>query len=222
MFGKYPHDRVVFFSDAVFAIAITLLVIEIKVPSHETIHELGLRGALAMLTPLFIGYGVSFIVTALFWRAHLQLCTLVTSFNSKLIWTNIVLLLFVGMMPFSTALYSENFGNNAAFTSNCLNLAAIGITNFFLTRVIISSQHLRSTLSKKEIRWLQGRALAVPVIFLLCIAITVVSPMIARVAFILIFIVQKIGDNMLVRSEKAADVPAVEEGKQTDLPVTLK
>ncbi|MBT1700277.1 DUF1211 domain-containing protein [Fulvivirgaceae bacterium PWU4] len=213
MFGKYPHDRIVFFSDAVFAIAITLLVIEIKVPTHEAIHEHGVFGALGNLLPLFIGYGVSFIVTALFWRAHLQLCTLVTSFNSKLIWINIILLLFVGLMPFSTALYSENFGDNGAFTFYCLNLVAIGITNVFLTRAIISTQQLRSTLSGKQIHWLQGRALAVPAIFLLCIAITMVSPLTGRFAFVLIFIVQKIGDTMIAKSAKAAtEVSVVEEG----------
>src|SRR5215213_2388076 len=113
--SKYPHDRVVFFSDAVFAIAITLLVIEIKVPTHDQVHGLGVAGSLYNLIPLFIGYLVSFVVTALFWKSHLQLCRDIKSFDTKLIWLNIFLLLFVGLMPFSTALYSENFGNNIAF-----------------------------------------------------------------------------------------------------------
>lgn len=112
---KFPTDRVVYFSDAVFAIAITLLVIEIKIPTHDQIHEFGMAGVLRKLIPLFVGFLISFLVTGLFWRAHLLLYHHVKEVDNKLLWINIWLLLTVALLPFSTGFYSENFGSNVPF-----------------------------------------------------------------------------------------------------------
>lgn len=193
---KYPHDRIVFFSDAVFAIAITLLVIEIKVPGHDVIHNIGMATALQRLIPLFIGFFVSFLVTGLFWKSHLQLCTLIIKFDSKLIWINTLLLLFVALMPFSTALYSENFGSNVAFAFYCLNVAMIGLFHFWMTFTVISRAEFTGDVNTN---WMKVRALVVPIVFLVCIGLAFINPMLSRVAFVLIFVIQAIGDRISKR-----------------------
>jgi uncharacterized membrane protein len=192
--SRFPHDRVVFFSDAVFAIAITLLVIEIKIPTHEQVNEHGLGDSLRRLTPLFVGYFMSFLVTALFWKAHLQLCQHIKTFNERLVWINIWLLLFVALMPFSTALYFENLNDNIAFFFYCVNLACIGMMSYWMHAYTIKRENLNAVLSRASVRWLRIRVLIAPIVFLLCIPMAIFMPIaISRWAFILIFIFQFIG-----------------------------
>jgi uncharacterized membrane protein len=192
--SRFPHDRVVFFSDAVFAIAITLLVIEIKIPTHEQTHEHGLGESLRRLLPLFLGYFMSFLVTALFWKSHLQLCQYIKTFNERLIWINIWLLLFVALMPFSTALYFENLTDKVAYYFYWSNLTAIGIMSYWMHTYAIKKEKLETLLGKTSVRWLKMKAVVAPLVFLLCIALTVFLPLgISRWAFILIFIFQFIG-----------------------------
>jgi uncharacterized membrane protein len=190
---EFPHDRVVYFSDAVFAIAITLLVIEIKVPSHEVIHDLGMEGSLRKLIPLFIGYVVSFLVSALFWKSHLELYKYVDRVDTKMIWMNIFLLLFVALMPFSTALFSENFSSNTAFAFYCTNLAAIGIVNWLMYNY---SSKLGFFNNLANARWFKIRPLIVPFVFLICIPLAFLSPLMSRFGFLLIFIFQAIGQRI--------------------------
>jgi uncharacterized membrane protein len=202
--SRFPHDRIVFFSDAVFAIAITLLVIEIKVPTHEQIQEYGLGTALRKMIPLFIGYFMSFLVTALFWKAHLQLCQYIKTFNEKLLWINIWLLLFVALMPFSTALYFENLTNNIAFYFYCMNLASIGLMSYWMHVHTIKKENLAVLLNKTFVRWLKIRVLITPIIFLLCIPLAMFLPLaVSRWAFILIFIFQFIGRRKFERKAVA-------------------
>jgi uncharacterized membrane protein len=58
----FPHDRVVFFSDAVFAIAITLLAIELRLPTQEMVEHVGAEAASREVVSLFIAYIVSFLL----------------------------------------------------------------------------------------------------------------------------------------------------------------
>lgn len=190
---KYPHDRIVFFSDAVFAIAITLLVIEIKIPTHEQIHELGMNGVIDRLFPLLIGFFISFMVTALFWRWHLVIMNLVKTIDNTLVWLNVWLLLFVALLPFSSGFYSENFGDNAPFFIYCVDLALIGFFSFLITAYVAKKEKLAETVGKYQVRWMKQRALLVPIIFLLCIPLAFISPLFSRLGFLLIFVMQVIG-----------------------------
>jgi uncharacterized membrane protein len=194
--SKFPTDRIVFFSDAVFAIAITLLIIEIKVPPPEVMAKLGAWGALANLMPLFIGFFVSFMVTALFWRAHLILCHSIKEFDNKLLWLNILLLLFVAFMPFTTAFYSEYFNSNGAFTFYCLNITAIGLISFLMTAAVIKKENLKELLGKEETAWMKVRSLITPFVFFLCIVFATFSPLLGRVSPLLIFVFRIVGEQI--------------------------
>lgn len=190
---KYPHDRVVFFSDAVFAIAITLLVIEIKIPTHEQIHELGMGGVLSKLIPLFIAFLISFLVTALFWRWHLIVMHYVKNIDNRLLWLNVWLLLFVALLPFSSGFYSENFSSNWPFFLYCIDLALVGLFTYAITAYVIRKENLTETLGKKQAQWMRLRALITPIVFLSCIPLAILSPMFGRLGFLLIFVFQMIG-----------------------------
>jgi uncharacterized membrane protein len=104
-------ERMLFFSDAVFAIAITLLIIEVHVPElprGSTSGDYGL--ALAHLIPSFAGYVLSFLVIARFWITHHSAFAHSPPFDSSLLWPNIQLLMTVAFMPFSTAFLTKNLG----------------------------------------------------------------------------------------------------------------
>lgn len=164
--ARYPHDRVVFFSDAVFAIAITLLAVEIKVPGHAQVEAAGgIVAALHRMLPLFIGFAVSFLVTALFWKSHLQLCRHIRQFDDRLIWLNVLQLLLIGLLPFSTALYSDYFGSHEAFAVSCAHLAAIGLAAYLLHAYAVRKEGLVQRLGALQAQAMKLRVAVLPVVF---------------------------------------------------------
>jgi uncharacterized membrane protein len=102
---RFQLDRLAFFSDAVFAIAITLLVIEIHVPEVEDSAALG--QALLGLIPKYIGFAISFFVVGRFWLGHHRVFGLLSRCDDRLIGRNLLLLMAIAFGPFPTALISE-------------------------------------------------------------------------------------------------------------------
>jgi uncharacterized membrane protein len=99
--------RIESFSDGVFAIAITLLVIEIKVPGHEQVDKVGLWCALINLWPSYLAFITSFATILVIWIQHHWIFVLVTRYDHALFYLNGLLLLFVTFIPFPTALLAE-------------------------------------------------------------------------------------------------------------------
>ncbi|HEX2683791.1 MAG TPA: TMEM175 family protein, partial [Ferruginibacter sp.] len=106
---EFQLERMILFSDAVFAIAITLLVIELKVPEIERaeLTEGKLLDALGHLIPKFFGFVVSFMFIGIYWTVHHRLFGYVINYTPKLLRINLFFLFAVALMPFSTAFYSE-------------------------------------------------------------------------------------------------------------------
>ncbi|HKR78170.1 MAG TPA: TMEM175 family protein [Nitrospira sp.] len=99
---KFETLRIEAFSDAVFAIAITLLVLEIKVPPDDESSG-GLSGALLHLWPSYLAFLTSFCTIGMMWINHHRLFTLIQTADETLIAINMVLLLFITWVPFPTA-----------------------------------------------------------------------------------------------------------------------
>lgn len=196
--SHFTVERINNFTDAIFAIAITLLILDIKVPATELIEQQGAVNALfSSQFAQIVGMMVSFFVSALFWKAHLSLARNISSYDSRLLWMNTWLLLFVVVMPFSTAFYSRNFGHNSAFFFYCINVALIGLMNFLMLRHTIAKENLQERFSAVAIKWMKWRALIVPFVFLLSVLISLMSPLAGRLTFILIFVFQAIGDSVV-------------------------
>ena len=98
--------RIEAFSDGVFAIAITLLILEIQVPP-QTPHG-GLRSALAALWPSYLAFLASFMTIGIMWLNHNRLFTLINKKDDGLIAFNLLLLLGITWLPFPTALLAEH------------------------------------------------------------------------------------------------------------------
>jgi uncharacterized membrane protein len=108
--GRGP-ERLEAFSDGVFAIAITLLVLEIRVPGPEELASPPkLVAALSALWPSYVGYVVSFLTVGIMWANHHNLFRHVARVDHWLLLANILLLLGVGFVPFPTALLAATLG----------------------------------------------------------------------------------------------------------------
>jgi uncharacterized membrane protein len=90
-------ERIVFFSDAVIAIAITLLAIEIRLPD-EAIAPSELTAALLSLIPRYLSFFISFFVIGLFWMSHHRMFEYLHTYDRGLIWINLILLLPIAIL----------------------------------------------------------------------------------------------------------------------------
>jgi uncharacterized membrane protein len=122
------------FADAVFAIAITLLVIEIRLPPHDEVLRVGGVGpALLQLWPSYVGYAISFIVIGIMWANHHNLMKLVDRVDHGFISLTLLLLLCVAFLPFPTAVMAEHLADPdtheravaVAFYCGCFTVTAI-------------------------------------------------------------------------------------------------
>lgn len=115
-------DRVVFFSDAVFAIAMTVLVIDIRIPEGVSTAE----GVLDVL-PQILAYVISFYVIAANWVAHHRKFTAIEAVDATLIWLNLVLLMLIAFVPFPTSLLSN--GKETSVVAVVLYAAVVAATS---------------------------------------------------------------------------------------------
>ncbi len=138
-------ERIILFSDAVFAIAITLLAIEIKIPElHERNEQYALQ-ALAMLIPRFIGFFISFMLIGIYWITHHKLFGYVIDYNKTLLWRNLFFLLFIVLLPFSTGFYSEYYLLRTPLLVYSINIFLLGFT---LIRIVSLISDPKNQLSK--------------------------------------------------------------------------
>jgi uncharacterized membrane protein len=118
-------QRLEAFSDGVFAIAITLLILEIKIPKHEDIERFGgLASYLTHLWPSYLAYVFSFVMIGIYWSNHHWLLRFVYRTNHTFNLLHIFFLMAVCFLPFPTAIFGEFFTNPAlqipAITTWCV------------------------------------------------------------------------------------------------------
>ena len=186
---KLQVERLMFFSDAVIAIAMTLLIIEIKAPHINNHNNAEVSKSLGELVPKFVSFFISFFVIAIYWKAHHHLFGFVTAYTDKLTWLNILFLLTIVTMPFSSAFYSENFGLNLPYAIYCFNILLTGLLNCWMVRYISDKKSNLSSVSGDS-HWRKYhtlRSLVAPMVFGLSMMISFYSMGLSRLCFIIIF-----------------------------------
>jgi uncharacterized membrane protein len=115
--GGIGLERLIFFSDAVFAIAITLLVLDIKIPEiPDSRAAAELPGQVAAVGPNILAYFISFMIISTFWVVHHGTFAYIRRYDHRLLWLNLYLLLFVAFLPFPAALLARYGSTFFAFT----------------------------------------------------------------------------------------------------------
>ena len=185
----FDKSRIIGFSDAIFSIAMTLLILEIAVPNGESVNEYGTWKILEARIPSFIGLVVSFLVTAIYWVAHLRLMKYVTDVDSKLLWLNIFLLLFVVLLPFSTAFYVGRFFLTGPYVFYCFNLAVIGLFNYLMIRYVVKKEHGETGLTGVLAKWHKARAINGILIWVISGILAFAFPIFSRFVFVFLFLI---------------------------------
>jgi uncharacterized membrane protein len=175
-------DRLLAFSDAVFAIAITLLVLSIVVPKVPD-KELG--QALRDLRPQLLTYAISFAVIGRYWIAHHQMYRSLRRVDVPLLWINLALLGFIALLPAPTQVLGD-YGNTTLGTVvYAVSLCAVGSVSM-LTQWYVHHAELTPPIPASGVKAeLIGGAVVVAV-FGLSIPIALASPTLAKVAWLLI------------------------------------
>ena len=181
---EFQLERLILFSDAVFAIAITLLVIEIKIPEiHEKpVTDNAVLHKLAELIPKFVGFLVSFLLIGQYWIVHHRMFSFVINFTDRLIWLNILFLFAIALMPFSTGFYSEYVlrGVVTPVIFYTANIALLGFANFLMWRYLSNQKNnLTENLTPALAKYFSLRALTVPTIFVIFSFVYLYNPTIA-------------------------------------------
>lgn len=181
-------ERLKFFSDAVFGIAITLLVIDLRVPETADIHDNAtLVAAVLHLMPHLLSFVVSFFAIGAFWVAHHEALQWLRAVSRRLVWTNLRFLAAIAFLPFPTALMSAHTGVPAAqwFYGASLTLAAV--LQFQLWRVAFGADAiLDSDTPRDEVRRLRRGIWSVPLLALIGGLLALRWPTLAPLAYMAI------------------------------------
>lgn len=210
--SKLAFDRFLFFSDAVFAIAITFLALDLRLPAGTLEHGAGdaaLWRALAGLWPKYLSFLVSFLVIGLYWLGHHRMFRLINRFDDRLVWLNLLFLLCIVVIPFPTTVLGEHASAPAAVVLYAGVLALTGLLQtaiwlYATTRRRLVDSGLDEGVFGKLVHHVVTRTLIPPFIFLLSIFVALRSPAWAMYSWILIAPALALADRVWRGSKEAS------------------
>jgi uncharacterized membrane protein len=190
--SRYDRDsaefgRVLAFSDGLFAIAMTLLVVSVTVPNisdHNSVHELadGLNDRLPDLSSFFI----SFAVIGRYWLAHHRFISLLGAVDQPLINLNLIYLAFIAFLPFPTALLGEYFENPLSIVIYAVSVGVVSGWEVVLFRRAYHDGLFARPIPPEVYRFGVTASLLPVVFFVISIPIAFVSTTLAAVSWFLV------------------------------------
>ena len=170
--------RVEAFSDGVFAIAITLLILEIQVP-HAGV-EGGLWAALVKLWPSYLAFVLSFFVILIMWVNHHELMRLVRAVRYPLLFANGLVLLTVTFVPFPTAILAEHLNTpeaSAAVAFYCATFVVNALAWVLLFWSIVRHRLFRADVDDDTIARIRRAYVAGPLVYLMSTLVALERPL---------------------------------------------
>jgi uncharacterized membrane protein len=177
------------FSDAVIAILITIMVLELRVPHGTDLV------ALREVTPVFLVYVLSFIYLAIYWNNHHHMMVLTERVNGKILWANMHLLFWLSLVPFTTGWMGENDFAALPTAVYGLDLLLAAIAYFILQTAIVAEQGRDSKLATALGRDLKGKAS--PVLYVTAILLAFVSRWLALGIYVFVALIWLIPDRRI-------------------------
>ena len=180
--------RTVSFSDAVIAIAITLLALELEVPQvPESLAAAQLPSALLELWPKFFSFLLSFWIIGFYWLAHHRMFRQVRAYDRGMLLINLLFLMWIVLMSFSSALIGEYESQQLPVIIYAIHniLASLSLT-WLWRHASKEGRLVETTLDPRVVRYNKLRALFIPTVFLLSIGISFISVDVARLSWLLL------------------------------------
>ena len=185
-------SRLEAFSDGVFAIIITIMVLELKVP-HGT--EISL---LKPVIPVFFSYVLSFIYLGIYWNNHHHMLHTVKKVSGSMLWANLHLLFWLSLIPFVTGWMGENNFAATPLALYGINLLMAALAYYVLQKVILRNHGSESILAKAIGRDLKGKMS--PVLYIIAILSTFVNDWIAGAIYVLVALIWLIPDKRIEKT----------------------
>jgi uncharacterized membrane protein len=178
-------NRIEAFTDGVFAVAITLLILEVKVPHLEP--GMSLLHELQLLWPKLLSYAVSFGVIGIFWVGHHIMFHYIKRSDRILLWLNTLLLMFVSAIPFSAALIGEYREDPVAVACYGVLLALTGLV-FLVLWLYASKGHrlIRESMPIELVRLGTKTILLAPVVYAIAAGVAFYDPLVSKMIYFLV------------------------------------
>jgi uncharacterized membrane protein len=183
--------RIEAFSDAVFAIIITIMVLELKVP-----HGVELA-ALSALLPVFLSYVLSFIYLSIYWNNHHHMLSVTHQVNGRILWANLHLLFWLSLIPFVTGWMGENRFAPVPTALYGVILLLAALAYLLLQREILIQEGPASILAAAVGKDWKGRVS--PLLYALGVALAFLRPWIAGVLYVSAALVWLVPDRRIER-----------------------
>ena len=181
--------RIEAFSDGVFAIAITLLILAVTVPEHapEATAHPELSAQIVALWPKILSYAISFAVIGIFWVGHHIMFHYIKRSDRTLLWLNILFLMMISFIPFPAALLGQYGADRTAVIVYGATLMAAGLMIEAIWLYASAGRRLISpTLDPALIRMATGIVLAGPIVYLIAVALAFVNPLWSILIYIVV------------------------------------
>ena len=184
--GSDEFSRVLSFSDGMFAIAMTLLVVGIAVPTLSDPDSVGeLADTFDDLSDSVVSFFISFAVIGRYWVAHHQMFSLLRAFDPRMIGLNLVYLAFIAFLPFPTGLIGAYFDNPLAVSVYAATVAVVSGLEVVLLTHAQRHRLLQRPMPEAVFRYGRTASLAPVLFFTLSIPLAFISSWLAIAAWLL-------------------------------------
>jgi uncharacterized membrane protein len=202
---QFQVDRIAFFSDAIIAIAITLLVLEIKIPplgGHATWQQVKTAYLKQLFFP-FMGMGLSFLLIGRLWIRHHEIFEHVIAYNRVLVRFNLYFLFSVVLLPVSTMfMMDENNPKNVSFVVFMINLALCHFFFLLLIQMLLNKKnHFYSEGSEHIIRQQRTDCLEFLIVLIGVAVITMYEPLYVQY-FVYVYVAYRVYRRLRNRAKK--------------------
>jgi len=182
--------RIAAFSDGVFAIAITLLALQLDVPSGINVDVWAELGG---LQSSFVSFAISFAVIGSYWVAHHRLFSVVERYDRRLIWLNLLSLFFIVLMPFTTSLVGEHGNVPVSVVVYAVSIALAGFANTGLAAYALAGHRLCSPdVDEQKTKYYISRGLVIGLVFLASLVLLPLGTSIVEFSWLSLIVIQRV------------------------------